>query len=396
MKNINLYIDGNKNFNEENGVTGGKGTVEDPYVIEGWKINCNIYDGIVIRNTNLYFIIKNCYVYDGGVDKDGIVFYNVTNGTIESNIIKGNRNGVMFRTQHSGRENSNDNTISNNSIEYNTNDGIHFQHTGWDWHSNNCIISNDIFSNTRGIYLIMSAENQIIYNNIILNDYYGVQLDMCMGGGEINIIHHNNFIDNKGDEAQVCEWGDPLNFWNDSYPSGGNFWSDYKGNDSYHGHNQDIQGNDGIGDIPYDIPEGNNQDNYPLMEPWNITNNPPEKPTIIGESSGKTGVEYEYTFASTDPEQDQISYFIDWDDDTSSGWTRRLPSGNYYNSSHTWNEKGEYIIKAKAKDIYGAESDWVILTVTMPKTYIDKAILHFILNLLERFPLFEKILNQII
>ena len=56
-------------------------------------------------------------------------------------------------------------------------------------------------------------------------------------------------------------------------------------------------------------------------------NNPPNKPTITGNSSGKPGTEYEYTFVSTDPEEDEISYYIDWGDNTSTGWTRTLPSG---------------------------------------------------------------------
>jgi hypothetical protein len=47
-----------------------------------------------------------------------------------------------------------------------------------------------------------------------------------------------------------------LNFWDDSYPSGGNYWSDYTGLDL---------DEDGIGDTPY-IFVGN-QDNYPLMRP---------------------------------------------------------------------------------------------------------------------------------
>ena len=49
---------------------------------------------------------------------------------------------------------------------------------------------------------------------------------------------------------------------------GGNYWSDYTGNDYYRGINQDIPGSDGIGDTPYNISgPGNNTDRYPLMSP---------------------------------------------------------------------------------------------------------------------------------
>jgi len=49
-----------------------------------------------------------------------------------------------------------------------------------------------------------------------------------------------------------------INAWDDGYPSGGNYWSDYTGVDA---------DGDGIGDTPYVIDE-NNTDRYPLMNPW--------------------------------------------------------------------------------------------------------------------------------
>ena len=61
------------------------------------------------------------------------------------------------------------------------------------------------------------------------------------------------------------------NLWDASYPAGGNWWSDYNGSDEFSGPNQDKPGSDGIGDIPYDIPGGDNQDQYPLMELCKVT-----------------------------------------------------------------------------------------------------------------------------
>ena len=55
-----------------------------------------------------------------------------------------------------------------------------------------------------------------------------------------------------------------MNIWDDDYPSGGNYWSDYTGVDEYSGPYQNETGSDGIGDTPYVIDE-NNQDNYPFM-----------------------------------------------------------------------------------------------------------------------------------
>ena len=125
------------------------------------------------------------------------------------------------------------------------------------------------------------------------------------------------------------------------------------------------------------------------------TSTPPNPPTITGPPSGKPGIEYEYTFVSTDPEEDKISYYIDWGDNTNTGWTRTLPSGEYYNSSHTWSEEGNYTIKAKASDNYGFESSWETLTITMLKSKTMNTAL-FLQKFFQCFPFFKKILNQIL
>jgi parallel beta-helix repeat protein len=60
-----IHIDGNEEFTSENGVIGGSGTEEDPYIIENWIIagNGSVRDGIFINNTNAYFVIRNCTIY---------------------------------------------------------------------------------------------------------------------------------------------------------------------------------------------------------------------------------------------------------------------------------------------------------------------------------------------
>jgi glutamine amidotransferase-like uncharacterized protein len=121
---------------------------------------------------------------------------------------------------------------------------------------------------------------------------------------------------------------------------------------------------------------------------------PPKTPTITGPFEGKIKQTTNYSVTTTDPNGDNVSYFIEWGDNSTTGWTTTLPSGEYYNSSHTWSEEGDYIIKAKAKDIYGAESNWGTLTVSMPKSYIYDPIIELIMKLLKRFPFFEKILNN--
>jgi hypothetical protein len=122
-------------------------------------------------------------------------------------------------------------------------------------------------------------------------------------------------------------------------------------------------------------------------------NQPPNAPTIDGTKSGKISTLYDYTFNSIDPEEDAISYLIDWGDgntDTTSG-----ASGEMVTVQHAWSSKGNYNIKAKAMDIYGTESDWATLTVTMPCSY-NIPLLQFWERLLERFPNAFPLLRQLL
>ena len=119
-------------------------------------------------------------------------------------------------------------------------------------------------------------------------------------------------------------------------------------------------------------------------------NLPPTEPYIDGPASGRAGVNYSWIFHSTDPNSDDIYYYIEWGDNTSTGWIGLFTSGENATVNHTWDEKGTYTIKAKAKDIYGAESNWTEFVVTMSR---DKATNNMLLlRILERFPLLEKLL----
>ena len=127
------------------------------------------------------------------------------------------------------------------------------------------------------------------------------------------------------------------------------------------------------------------------------SNSAPNKPTISGPSSGKKGNSYTYTATTNDPDNDQISYWFDWDDGTNSGWVGTYDSGQTAVKSHIWSQKGSYSIKVKAKDSSGKESVWSDpLPINIPKIFIGNLLIKFIINLLERFPIIEKILNQII
>jgi len=117
-------------------------------------------------------------------------------------------------------------------------------------------------------------------------------------------------------------------------------------------------------------------------------------PSITGPTSGKVGVTYEYEFVQVNPDGDDISYFIDWGDNTTTGWTDYYTSGEWITRNHTWYEKGDYEIIAKVKDCYGGESPWSMLKVTMPR---DKSIQNILfLQYLERFPLLSLLLQRLL
>jgi pyrrolidone-carboxylate peptidase len=114
-------------------------------------------------------------------------------------------------------------------------------------------------------------------------------------------------------------------------------------------------------------------------------NIPPDTPTINGLEKGKIGEEHAYNFSTRDADIDDVYYFIDWGDGTNSGWIGPYDSGVEITAKHVWNEKGTYIIKAKAKDVFNAESGWGTLDVTMPTSY-NIPMHWFWERILERFP----------
>jgi parallel beta-helix repeat protein len=101
------------------------------------------------------------------------------------------------------------------------------------------------------------SSNNTLSGNTIANNQQGIWLEES---SDYNTIYHNNLINN----TIVVDSSGSTNVWDYGYPSGGNYWSDYAGVDSYSGLYQNQTGSDGIGDTPY-ATDANNQDNYPLM-----------------------------------------------------------------------------------------------------------------------------------
>ena len=226
-----IVIEGDYQFTVENGVVSGSGTVDDPYVIEGWRIDAGYNDyGIRIHRTTRYFIIRNVEI--SGAGKAGISLSYVKNGVITDSHLTGNWIGISLNF-------SAHNKISSCTIESNG-DGIHFYFS-----HDNQIIQCTVTKNDTAIWLDGSNGNDLIGNTISAN-YMGVYLDL---GAERNLIYSNAFIDNVHNAHSVA-----VNDWD--YNGQGNYWSDYCGIDA---------DENGIGDAPYVIRSKGDQDNYPLL-----------------------------------------------------------------------------------------------------------------------------------
>ena len=115
-------------------------------------------------------------------------------------------------------------------------------------------------------------------------------------------------------------------------------------------------------------------------------NQPPSAVKITGPPSGKAGEECTFTVFSTDPEEHDVLYFVEWGDGTYEDWSNPYPSGTEVIFYHTWSEQGTYTMRVRAKDRYNAVGEWTVLVVTMPR--ITPKYYRYLLNFLEKINIF--------
>ena len=193
------------------------------------------------RGFNIYYGTHYCTI------RDCTTYDNYESGIIIRN---GNYNNII-------------NCVSYNSLE----SGITLRSGD----SNNNNISRCVFyNNSEGGIKLEYAINNIFTNCDSYDNNYGIYVT---SDSNDNLIYHNNFFNNTQNANDECS-----NTWDNDYPSGGNYWDDYTGEDN---------DGDGIGDTPYDIPGDSNQDRYPFMNPNGWIPQPAE--IEIGDISGGLG-----------------------------------------------------------------------------------------------------------
>jgi len=271
----------------------------------------------------------------GNTKKEGGIYvFSSHHNNVYGNNIANNWDGIVLWGS------SNHNSISGNNITENYVYGLFL-----DVSSDNFIAGNNIGANNgTGISFVGSTNNTVSGNNIINNEYgigtWSITINTDVIESSDNIIYHNNFIDN----TKQVSGHESTNIWDDGYPSGGNYWSDYKGTDN---------DGDGIGDIPYFIAEGN-QDNYPLVPYWV----PPSISIISPENRTYTAKNVSLTFTVSKKPPSWIGYSFD-------GQPSLTIAGN---TTLTELSDGMYSLTVYANDTAGniGSSDTIYFTINSP------------------------------
>ncbi len=159
-----------------------------------------------------------------GISNAGIYLNGADHCNISENTASNNKYGIYLKS-------SSDNILLNNTASNNEGDGIYLESS-----SNNTLTGNTVLYNYEGIYLDDSS------NNLIYNNYFD------------NANNANNVYDDGSNRWNTTVTVTPgSNIIGGPY-LGGNYWSDYTGDDT--------NGN-GLGNTSYNI-DDNNFDYHPL------------------------------------------------------------------------------------------------------------------------------------
>jgi outer membrane protein assembly factor BamB len=124
-------------------------------------------------------------------------------------------------------------------------------------------------------------------------------------------------------------------------------------------------------------------------------NTAPNPPSINAPSYGKVRDTIVFWFSAIDPNNNPVSFYVDWGDETSSGWTQLYASEESFFLEHTWSTKGSYTVRVKAKDTLGEESEWSEHTIGIKikaKT-VSIPLYSLLLRLIEQFPIIARLFN---
>ena len=190
----------------------------------------------------VYYLVNSRHI-TVPVDAGYVALVNCTGITVRNLLLARNYEGVLLAY-------TTNSTIAQNNVTGNSGLGIWLISS-----SSNAISGNSVTNNSEGIWFDSSSTNNII-GNYVENNGDGIGLSSSSG----NMIYHNNFVDNNH-QVFVDDWS--ANAWDDGYPSGGNYWSDYETRYP----NATETDSSGVWNTPYII-DDNNTDHCPLINPF--------------------------------------------------------------------------------------------------------------------------------
>ena len=215
-----IQIVGNSGFTSENGVVGGSGTTEDPYLINGYFIDAiGAEFGIRIEDTTKAFCIQGCRIIKSS--RIAISLVRAEAACVADCRIEESPYGVILE-EMSGTTVRGNVFLQNSTYAVQALDAHHIS-----------IHDNLIAHSEAGVVLDGNSSRNVIYDNV---------LDGCVMGVWItcsafeNRTYRNDFVRSS---AAACS----SNVWS-SIEGIGNYWSKYKGEDA---------DGDGVGDTPHPI-----------------------------------------------------------------------------------------------------------------------------------------------
>jgi nitrous oxidase accessory protein len=288
----NNHLTGNTaNSNTEYGIYLSASSTNN--YLTGNTANSNTEYGIYLSasSTNNNLTGNNASNNYYGIYLDSSGNNHLTGNTANSNIGVYDSYGIYLSS--SSNNYLTDNTASNNYY------GIYLSSS-----SNNYLTDNTALNNKHGIYLYPSSTNNYLTGNNVANNYYdGIYLSASSTNNHLtgnNVADNNygiylgsstnNHIFNNYFDNPINAYDDGTNIWNITKTEGrniiggpnlgGNYWSDYTGNDT---------DGDGLGDTPYEIPGGTNKDYLPLVKiaaPHIFDTGKGDYPSIAGTHNG--------------------------------------------------------------------------------------------------------------